>query len=129
MSGPNITARPAGDQEAKACGSVEFAGGRATNSCTHERVSNRRSTTVRYLCLIYDDESKWTKMTKAEADAMMGEYFDFIQGVKKSGHYIGGEALQPTQTATTVRLRNGKVSSTQRAVAGTKEHIGRHSRV
>jgi hypothetical protein len=74
--------------------------------------------------LIYDDESKWTKMTKAEADAMMGEYFAFTEGVKKSGHYIGGEALQPTQTATTVRLRNGKVSSTDGPFAETKEQLG-----
>ena len=79
---------------------------------------------MRYLCLIYDDESKWTKMTKAEADAMMGEYFAFTEGVKKSGHYIGGEALQPTQTATTVRVRNGKVSSTDGPFAETKEQLG-----
>ena len=79
---------------------------------------------MRYLCLIYDDESKWSKMAKAEADAMMGEYFAFTEGVKKSGHYIGGEALQPTQTATTVRVRNGKVSSTDGPFAETKEQLG-----
>ena len=79
---------------------------------------------MRYLCLIYDDESKWTKMAKAEADAMMGEYFAFTEGVKKSGHYIGGEALQPTQTATTVRVRNGKVSTTDGPFAETKEQLG-----
>jgi len=79
---------------------------------------------VRYLCLIYDDESKWTQMQKAEADAMMGEYFAFTEGVKKSGHYIGGEALQPTPAATTVRVRNGKVSSTDGPFAETKEQLG-----
>jgi len=79
---------------------------------------------VRYLCLIYDDENKWTKMPKAESDAMMGEYFAFTEGVKKSGHYIGGEALQPTPSATTVRVRNGKVSSTDGPFAETKEQLG-----
>jgi hypothetical protein len=74
--------------------------------------------------LIYDDERKWTNMPKAEADAMMGEYFAFTEGVKKSGHYIGGEALQPTQSATTVRVRNGKVSSTDGPFAETKEQLG-----
>ena len=109
---------------ARNCDPSEFAGGRATNSCTHERVSNRRSTTVRYLCLIYDDESKMGTMSKEQGDAIMGEYFAFTEGIKKSGQYVAGEALQPTQTATTVRLRNGKVSSTDGPFAETKEQLG-----
>ena len=79
---------------------------------------------MRYLCLIYDDESKWGTMPKAEADAMMGEYFAFTDGIKKSGHHLGGEALQPTQTATTVRVRQGKISSTDGPFAETKEQLG-----
>ena len=79
---------------------------------------------MRYLCLIYDDESKWGTMPKEQADAMMGEYFAFTEGVKASGHYIGGEALQPTQTATTVRVRNGKISTTDGPFAETKEALG-----
>lgn len=79
---------------------------------------------MRYLCLIYDDESKWGTMPKEQAESMMGEYFAFTEGIKKSGHYIGGEALQPTQTATTVRVRNGKISSTDGPFAETKEQLG-----
>ena len=79
---------------------------------------------MRYLCLIYEDESKWGTMPKAEADAMMGEYFAFTDGIKKSGHHLGGEALQPTQTATTVRVRQGKISSTDGPFAETKEQLG-----
>jgi hypothetical protein len=79
---------------------------------------------VRYLCLIYDDESKWGTMPKEQAEAMMGEYFAFTEGIKQSGHYIGGEALQPTQTATSVRVRNGKISSTDGPFAETKEQLG-----
>ena len=79
---------------------------------------------MRYLCLIYDDESKWGTMPKEQADAMMGEYFAFTEGVKKSGHYVGGEALQPTQTATTVRVRQGKISTTDGPFAETKEALG-----
>ncbi|HEX5069227.1 MAG TPA: YciI family protein [Vicinamibacterales bacterium] len=79
---------------------------------------------MRYLCLIYDDESNWGTMPKEQADAMMGEYFAFTEGIKKSGHYIGGEALQPTPTATTVRVRNGKISSTDGPFAETKEQLG-----
>ena len=79
---------------------------------------------MKYLCLIYDEESAIGKMPKAEADAFMGEYFGFTEGIKKSGHYIGGNPLQPTRTATTVRVRNGKVSTTDGPFAETKEQLG-----
>ena len=79
---------------------------------------------MKYLCLIYDDEKKWETMSKAEADAYMGEYFAFTDGIKASGHYIGGNALQPVHTATTVRSRNGKLSTTDGPFAETKEQLG-----
>jgi hypothetical protein len=79
---------------------------------------------MKYLCLIYDDENIYTGMSKAESDAFMGEYFAFTDGIKKSGHYLGGEALQPVHTATTVRIRNGKVSTTDGPFAETKEQLG-----
>jgi len=79
---------------------------------------------MRYVCLIYDDEKTWEKMPKAEADAMMGEYFAFTEDVRKNGHYQAGEALQPVATATTVRVRNGKISTTDGPFAETKEQLG-----
>lgn len=79
---------------------------------------------MRYLCLIYDEEKKLSDMPKAEADAFMGEYFTFTDGIKKSGQHLGGEALQPVNTATTVRVRKGKVSTTDGPFAETKEQLG-----
>jgi hypothetical protein len=79
---------------------------------------------MKYLCLIYDEEKKLASMPQSESDAFMGEYFAFTEGIRKSGHYIGGEALQPVQTATTVRSRNGKVSTTDGPFAETKEQLG-----
>ena len=79
---------------------------------------------MRYLCLIYDEERKWGEMAKEEADAMMGEYFAFTEGVRASGHYVAGEALQPVETATTVRVRNGRLSTTDGPFAETKEQLG-----
>jgi hypothetical protein len=79
---------------------------------------------MKYLCLIYDDERKWEHMSKDEAEGMMGEYFAFTDAIKKSGHHLGGEALQPTPTATTVRVRQGKVSTTDGPFAETKEQLG-----
>ncbi len=79
---------------------------------------------MKYLCLIYDEEKKLNPMSKADGEAMMGEYFGFTEGIKKSGHYLGGNALQPVQTATTVRVRNGKVSTTDGPFAETQEQLG-----
>ena len=79
---------------------------------------------MRYLCLIYDEEKKLGSMSKSESDAFMGEYFAFTEGIRKSGHYIGGEALQPVESATTVRVRNGKTSTTDGPFAETKEQLG-----
>ena len=79
---------------------------------------------MRYLCLIYDDEKKIGTMTQSESDKFMGEYFAFTDDIRKSGHMIHGEALQPVETATTVRQRNGKVSTTDGPFAETKEQLG-----
>jgi hypothetical protein len=79
---------------------------------------------MRYLCLIYDDEKKVGQMSKEEGDRFMGEYFKFTDDIKKNGSYLAGEALQPVNTATTVRVRNGKISSTDGPFAETKEQLG-----
>jgi hypothetical protein len=79
---------------------------------------------MRYLCLIYDAESVAANMSKSDADAFMGEYFAFTNDVQKSGHYVAGEALHPVATATTLRIRNGKTSTTDGPFAETKEQLG-----
>jgi len=79
---------------------------------------------VKYLCLIYEEEKLWANLSKEQGETMMGEYFAFTDGIKKSNHYVGGEALQPTQTATTVRVRHGKISTTDGPFAETKEQLG-----
>ena len=79
---------------------------------------------MKYLCLIYDEEKKLAGMSKSEGDAFMGEYCAFTEGIRKSGHYLGGNALQPVHTATTVRIRNGKMSTTDGPFAETKEQLG-----
>ena len=79
---------------------------------------------MKYLCLIYDEESKMGAMAKSESDAFMGEYFGFTNSIKEAGKYVAGEALQPIHTATTVRVRNGKVSTTDGPFAETKEQLG-----
>jgi hypothetical protein len=79
---------------------------------------------MQYLLLIYDDETKWATMDPALGQAMMAEYFEFTENVKKAGNYVGGEALQPTHTATTVRVRDGKTMTTDGPFAETREQLG-----
>jgi hypothetical protein len=79
---------------------------------------------MKYLCLIYDEERKLDAMSKSEADAFMGEYFAFTNQVRESGHYVAGEALQPVKTATTVRVRDGRVLTTDGPFAETTEQLG-----
>jgi hypothetical protein len=79
---------------------------------------------MKYLCLIYDEEKKLAGMPKEESDAFMGEYFTFTDDIRKSGHYVAGEALHPVETATTVRIRNGRLSTTDGPFAETREQLG-----
>ena len=79
---------------------------------------------MRYLCLIYENEKAWESKPQSELEAIMGEYFAFTEGIRSNGKLVAGEALQPTQTATTVKVRNGKVSTTDGPYAETKEQLG-----
>ncbi|HCU12443.1 MAG TPA: hypothetical protein DGB72_09990 [Gemmatimonadetes bacterium] len=79
---------------------------------------------MKYLCLIYDNEKEWAKFTKDVQDKYMGEYMAFGDSIKKSGQYVGANQLQPTHSATVVRSRNGKVSTTDGPYAETKEQLG-----
>src|SRR5216683_2289105 len=80
--------------------------------------------TMQYLLLIYDEEKGWAKMTEAERGKIFGEYHQFTEGIKKGGQHLGSNPLQPTSTATTVRVRNGKQLTTDGPFAETKEQLG-----
>ena len=79
---------------------------------------------MKYLCLIYSTESQWATMPRAEYNAVMEEYFAFTEKIRGRGKYVVGEGLQPTQTATTVRVRRGRISTTDGPFAETKEQLG-----
>ena len=79
---------------------------------------------MKYLCLIYDEEKKLQSMTRSEMDALMQEYFAFTDEIQKSGNLLDGNDLQPVHNATTVRVRGGKVSTTDGPFAETKEQLG-----
>jgi len=79
---------------------------------------------MKYACLIYDEEKKLEKLSQDESQAFMKDYFAFTENIKKSGHYVAGEALQPIGSATSLRFRNGKLSTTDGPFMETKEQLG-----
>jgi hypothetical protein len=79
---------------------------------------------MKYLCLIYDDEKNLASMPKHETETIVRDYGAFTEGIKASGQYLASNRLQPIHTASTVRVRNGKVSATDGPFAETKEQLG-----
>jgi hypothetical protein len=81
-------------------------------------------TTVQYLLLIYENEQGFLNVPQDKVDAMMGDYRSLIDDIAKKGHYKGGHQLQPTPSATTVRVRSGKRTTTDGPFAETREQLG-----
>ena len=77
---------------------------------------------MQYLLLIYDQEQRWTNLNASQQAGETQEYGVF--GQKFAKQIRGGNALQPTPTAKTVRLRNGKPQVTDGPFAETKEQLG-----
>ena len=79
---------------------------------------------AQYLLLIYDDETQWQRMSEDERKGVMGEYFAFTGSIRESGQFVDGAPLQPTSTATSVRVRSGETLVTDGPFAETKEQLG-----
>ncbi len=79
---------------------------------------------MKYICLGYMDGQQLESMTESEMNAFMDECFAYDEELTRTGHIVGGEALQDVQSATTLRWRNGKVAITDGPFAETKEHLG-----
>jgi hypothetical protein len=79
---------------------------------------------MKYLCLAFGDEKKFDALSKTELDAISGKCQAYDDEVRKSGHLVAMAALQHTTSATTVRIRNGKVTVTDGPFAETKEQVG-----
>jgi len=79
---------------------------------------------MKYLCLIYQDEKQEHTISKAEMQEVYAEYQAFTEDLKRNGQYLASNGLQPSTTATTVRVRNGKMSATDGPFVETKEQLG-----
>jgi len=79
---------------------------------------------MQYLLMIYRNEAELGQMNPAERKKMTAEYGVFTQSIIQSGHFKAGDGLQPTTTATTVRVRDGKMLTTDGPFAETREQLG-----
>ena len=79
---------------------------------------------MRYLMLICSDENQVGSMNETEGSAILAEYGKFMEEMGKRGVLQGGERLQPTSTAATVQVRNGRVLTSDGPFAETKEQLG-----
>jgi len=78
---------------------------------------------MKFICLICA-ERVMEQMPAADADHHFREYVQFTEWLKRAGHFVSANRLKPSATAATVRVRNGKVSTTDGPFVETKEQFG-----
>jgi hypothetical protein len=79
---------------------------------------------MQYLLMIYANEAEYAKIDEATSKKMYEEYGVFTQGIIQSGNFKAGDRLRPVDTATTVRVRDGKTLTTDGPFAETREQLG-----
>jgi hypothetical protein len=79
---------------------------------------------MRYLCLVYADEARLNAMPQAEVDALIDETLAINQELTDSGRLVLAEALEQVDAATTVRVRDRRLSATDGPFAETREQLG-----
>lgn len=78
---------------------------------------------MKYLCLIYQEEKAVSALPRSEWDSLIENCMAFTDEMRESGYYLGGDALASVNTATCVRVRQGKTSVTDGPFAETKEQL------
>jgi hypothetical protein len=79
---------------------------------------------MKFMFMIYHDEKDLDALPEGELQALVDSALDYDTEIQRSGHYIVSNALQPARTARTIRVRGGKVSTTDGPFAETKEQLG-----
>ncbi|HJZ60712.1 MAG TPA: YciI family protein [Miltoncostaeaceae bacterium] len=79
---------------------------------------------MKYMMLIYGQEGGFGDMPEDQQQAVLKSWFDYTENMEKAGVLVAGDALQPTASATSVRVRDGKTLTTDGPFAETKEQLG-----
>jgi hypothetical protein len=79
---------------------------------------------MNYLCLFYIEEKKIGALSAEEIDALVAEHMAHDDALRAAGHFVIAGGLQPVDTAMTVRVRSGTMSTTDGPFAETREQLG-----
>ena len=79
---------------------------------------------MKFMFMIYHDEHQLEALPKGEMQTLIDSALDYDDEIRRSGHYIVSDALQHSRTARTIRVRGGRVSTTDGPFAETKEQLG-----
>ena len=79
---------------------------------------------MKFICMGYIEPNKFESLSESDRNALLDECFTYDDVLRRNGHFAGGEALQSSQTARTLRWKNGKVAVIDGPYAETKEVIG-----
>ena len=78
---------------------------------------------MKYLGIAYEEEQKFNELSEAEWQALRQETLSYVETLRKDGRLIATQALQSATTASTVRIRDGRLSVTDGPFAETKDHL------
>ena len=79
---------------------------------------------MQYLLMLYSEEGGWERMTPAEQTQAMGAYRAYTEALSQAGALVGSNRLRPTNTATTVRIANGKTQVLNGPFPDSREQLG-----
>jgi hypothetical protein len=96
----------------------------ACRSTVERRITPTKELEMQYLLLIYSNEAEMARRTASDLASMSAEYTQFTKGIIQAGQFKAGDRLRPTSAATTVRVRNGQVGTTDGPFAETREQLG-----
>jgi hypothetical protein len=88
------------------------------------KITRNKEEWMKYICLGYLEPGKFENMSESERDTVFDECFSYNDELRKNGHLIVEEPLQPASTAVTVSRKNGKLAVTDGPYAETKEQLG-----
>lgn len=79
---------------------------------------------MKYMLLIYHDEKRWNEIAESERQQIYGEFRKLREDLQSRGQFLDGSQLQPSTTATSIRVRNDKQLVTDGPFAETHEQLG-----
>jgi hypothetical protein len=79
---------------------------------------------MRFLCLVYHEETQVDALPAGEYAAIVKDVLAYREELRRGGHYVASSPLEPVRTATTIRVRGGRVTATDGPFAETKEQLG-----